>query len=352
MHDCLSQREIAAFVEGKASAGQATAWKRHLRVCDHCAGAVVRMRAGLRPVPRTPEKGEASGHREALSGALVALEPNVQIGDFKLERRLGTGGMGVVYQALQVSLNRRVALKILPLGFGRDAAGIERFHREARAAAKLRHRNIVTVYAEGAENNVCYFAMEMFDGLNLDEVIEDLRGARAGASQAADSCAASETPEEMESSGTAAGSGRPPHLLRQCKSDHEYFPCVARLISEVAEALDYAHAEGIIHRDVKPSNLILAHDGRLVLLDFGIARVREERAMTLTDSFIGTPRYMSPEQLADGPRKLDHRSDIYSLGVTLYELLTLEPLFEGDTQQQLIGQILAKDPRRPRQVNP
>jgi len=336
VHDCLSQREIATFVEGSASAEQVTAWKRHLRVCDLCAGAVVRARAGLKPVPRTPEKGEAPVQDEAAGGPLVALEPNVRIGDFKLERRLGTGGMGVVYQALQVSLNRRVALKILPLGFGRDAAGIERFHREARAAAKLRHRNIVTVYAEGAENNVCYFAMEMFDGLNLDQAIEDLRAARSGTSKPGDSGAAAD---------------RPSHLLRQCESDHEYFPCVARLISEVAEALDYAHDEGVIHRDVKPSNLILARDGRLVLLDFGIARICEERAMTVTESFVGTPRYMSPEQLADGPRKLDHRSDIYSLGVTLYELLTLEPLFQDDTQQQLIGHILTKDPRRPRQVN-
>jgi len=320
VHDCLSQREIVAFVEGKASAGQVTAWKRHLRICDACAGAVVRARAGLKPAPRTPQKGAAPSNNEAVDCALVALEPNVRIGDFTLERRLGTGGMGVVYQALQVSLNRRVALKILPLGFGRDAAGIERFHREARAAAKLRHRNIVTVYAEGAENNVCYFAMEMFDGLNLDQVIADLRNARSSASKSTDSWPATEALEEMERNAAAAGSGRPPHLLQQCKSDHKYFPCVARLISEVADALDYAHAEGIIHRDVKPSNLILARDGRLVLLDFGIARVREERAMTLTESFIGTPRYMSPEQLADGSHTLDHRSDIYSLGVTLYEL--------------------------------
>ncbi|MHC4521665.1 MAG: bifunctional serine/threonine-protein kinase/formylglycine-generating enzyme family protein, partial [Planctomycetota bacterium] len=233
-------------------------------------------------------------------------------------------------------LNRQVALKVLPCSLVGDASTIARFHREARAAATLRHPNIVTVYAEGLEQGICYFAMEMVEGEPLDRVVEDLRAARAG-------------PRSRDDTDDDAAT-EPKSLLHRCRPGREYFDTVARLISEVADALAYAHAEGIIHRDVKPSNLILARDGRLVLLDFGIARVCDERAMTLTGSFVGTPRYMSPEQIAGGHDLLDHRSDIYSLGVTLYELLTLRPLFDGQTRERVIGQILTQTPPRLRRI--
>ncbi len=352
MKGCLSQRDMAAFVEATASAEEMAGWKRHLRVCDRCATAVSRLRAGLEPgcSPETPGEAPVQERVARTDTPVVGLEPNLQIGDFRLERRLGSGGMSVVYQALQVSLNRRVALKVLPIGLAGGASAVERFHREARAAATLHHPHIVTIYAEGAESNVCYFAMEMIDGQDLDEVIAELREARSAktAPPAAPGADDSETPAAGE-----PGAGPPaPCVLRDCKSEAEYFSTVARLVSEVADALHYAHAEGIVHRDVKPSNLMLASDGRLVLLDFGIARICKERAVTLTGSFLGTPRYMSPEQIAGGHDKVDHRCDVYSLGVTLYELLTLEPPFDGDTQQQVIGQILNRDPRLPRQINP
>jgi serine/threonine protein kinase/dienelactone hydrolase len=340
---CLSQRDMAAFVEASASAEELAGWKRHLRVCDRCAEAVARVRAGLAPASE-PAPAAPAAPPEA-STPVVGLEPNLQIGDFRLERRLGSGGMGVVYQALQVSLNRRVALKVLPMSLAGTSSAMERFRREARAAAKLRHPNIVTIYAEGADGNVCYFAMERIDGRNLDQVIADLREAKALKQSPPAAPAAEEIETEAED--------RPqvPCILQACTSDSDYFNTVARLIGEVADALDYAHGQGIIHRDVKPSNFMLTRDGRLILLDFGIARICQERAVTLTQSFVGTPRYMSPEQIAGEPNKVDHRADIYSLGVTLYELLTLEPLFDGDTQQQVIGQILGREPRRPRHIN-
>jgi len=226
---------------------------------------------------------------------------------------------------------------------------MERFHREARAAAKLHHPNIITIHAEGAESNICYFAMEMVDGQSLDQVIAELREARSSKVDQPTTA----TPGDTDTHADVETDDGPqaPCVLRDCKSESEYFNTVARLISEVADALNYAHSEGIIHRDVKPSNLMLSRDGRLILLDFGIARICAERAVTLTGSFLGTPRYMSPEQISGGRDKVDHHSDIYSLGVTLYELLTLEPLFDGDTQQQVIGQILSKEPRLPRHIN-
>jgi serine/threonine protein kinase/formylglycine-generating enzyme required for sulfatase activity/dienelactone hydrolase len=342
---------MAAFVEGVASAEQLAGWRRHLRICDRCAMAVGRLRAGLAPdgASEGPAAAAAPPSVDRVDTPIVGLEPNLQIGDFRLERRLGSGGMSVVYQAVQLSLNRRVALKVLPLNLTGGASAVERFHREARAAAKLHHRNIVTIHAEGAESSICYFAMEMIDGQSLDQIIADLHGTRSPqtAEPAVSDADVPEAPTDAETDGRSDA----PCVLRNCRSEGEYFNTVARLISEVADALHYAHAEGIIHRDVKPSNLMLARDGRLILLDFGIARICTERGVTLTGSFLGTPRYMSPEQIAGGHEKVDHRSDVYSLGVTLYELLTLEPLFDGDTQQQVIGQVLNKDPRPPRHVN-
>lgn len=301
---------------------------------------LTRIRAGVDPSAAPAEGAGADCARDPQAGSshiAVGLEPNLQLGDFRIERRLGCGGMGVVYQAIQISLNRRVALKVLPSGLLDNASAIERFHREARAAAKLRHPNIVTIHAEGIEQGVCYFAMEMIDGQGLDEIIGELRDARA----------------EQASGDGEDTAPRPesPCLLCDCRSRREYYDTVARLIAEVAEALAYAHREGIIHRDVKPSNLILASNGRLVLLDFGIARVCQEQDMTVTGSFVGTPRYMSPEQIRSAKHGPDQRSDIYALGVTLYELLTLQPLFDGESREQVIGQILSAEPARPRQID-
>ncbi|MHC4432830.1 MAG: protein kinase domain-containing protein, partial [Planctomycetota bacterium] len=353
MSDCLSQPDMIALIAEDAPADQLAAWRRHLRICDHCATGVARVRAGRKPARHVTEGGDIETIQSQDSRLVSGLEPNVRIGDFLLERRLGAGGMGVVYQGRQVSLNRQVALKILPIGFGAEASAVERFRREARAAAKLHHPNIVTIYAEGVENTVCYYAMEMIEGRNLDRIIKDLRTAtpleadRKFPPGHKGPGAEDHDRTESETQSTAETS----RLLDGCTSKRQYFDTVARLISEVADAIECAHSEGIIHRDIKPSNLMLTGDGRLVLLDFGVARITEERAMTLTGSFVGTPRYMSPEQIESDPKRADHRSDIYSLGVTLYELLTLTPLFDGPSREKVISQIINKVPRRPRQID-
>src|SRR5262249_54031159 len=133
-------------------------------------------------------------------------------------------------------------------------------------------------------------------------------------------------------------------------SDGRYFDTVAKMVADVADALEYAHQQGIIHRDIKPSNLLLSPDGRLSINDFGLARLLEQPGVTMTGEFVGTPAYMSPEQITAGRVPVDQRTDIYSLGATLYELLTLRPPFTGERRDQLLAQIMHKEPRAPRRV--
>lgn len=280
-----------------------------------------------------------------------------RLGDFEVLRELGRGGMGIVYEARQVSLKRRVALKVLG-GAGLTAKSVQRFHREAEAAAKLHHSNIVAVFATGEENYICFYAMELIDGPSLDQVIKRIK--HSGGSQApvdqqlaltadlpsADSIQTSPNLADDSAPGSSAALGRSALRPGSC-----YFDDVARLMADVADALDYAHKNSVIHRDIKPSNLLLSPEGRLSINDFGLARILEEPGMTTTGEFIGTPAYMSPEQVTAGRVPLDHRTDVYSLGATLYELLTLQPPFAGESREQVLAQILHKDPRPPRKEN-
>jgi serine/threonine protein kinase len=281
-----------------------------------------------------------------------------RLGDFEIVRELGRGGMGVVYEARQVSLNRKVALKVLSGGLGLAPKAVERFHREALAAAKLHHTNIVPVYAIGEEHATHFYAMELIDGPSLDQVIRHMRRGAGhnsppavasgnGGGFSPDLAATGPYLEGTGSSGAAAGLS--PFSFG---SGSGYFDTVASLVADVADALDYANRQGVIHRDIKPSNLLLSPAGRLSINDFGLARLLEQPGMTLTGEFVGTPAYMSPEQITAGRTPLDHRTDIYSLGATLYELLTLQPPFIGQRRDQLLAQILHKEPKIPRQVNP
>jgi serine/threonine protein kinase len=281
-----------------------------------------------------------------------------RLGDFVVGRQIGRGGMGVVYEALQTSLNRKVALKVLSGAVSLTAKAVARFHREAEAAAKLHHTNIVPIYATGEESGVHFYAMELIEGPSLDQVIQQLRRAPTdtpappttsdGEKSVATSLAATgpyvESPGPS-SSNIALNSSAP-------SSGSEYFDAVARMIAEVADALDYAHRQGVIHRDIKPANLLLGPAGRLSINDFGLARMLEQPGMTITGEMVGTPRYMSPEQITAGRIPLDHRTDIYSLGATLYELLTLQPPFTAPQRDQLLAQIIQKEPTPPRKVNP
>jgi serine/threonine protein kinase len=288
---------------------------------------------------------------------------NRRLGDFEIVREIGRGGMGVVCEARQVSLNRKVALKVLSGGLGLTPKAVQRFRREAEAAAKLHHTNIVPVYATGEENGTYFYAMELIEGPSLDHVIRQMRSGVAGAERSDAPAGASEasapatqqspdlvqTGPYVEGANIAgASSGLSSSSLG---SGGGYFDTVARMIAEVADALDYAHTNGVIHRDIKPSNLLLSPVGRLSLNDFGLARVLEQQGMTLSGEFVGTPAYMSPEQIAVGRIPLDHRTDIYSLGAALYELLTLEPPHRGKTREQVLGQIVQKEPNAPRRIN-
>jgi serine/threonine protein kinase len=288
------------------------------------------------------------------------------LGDFDLLRQIGRGGMGTVYEARQRSLNRRVALKVLNGGLGLSGRAVQRFRREAEAAARLHHTNIVPVYTTGEADGAHFYAMELVDGPSLDQVLARLRprprpaeeGAPAGSDASSPPGPGETVAYSSDASARLAGGQEPlpaPAPASSSTLDSRtgggYFDTVARMTAEVAEALDYAHGNAVIHRDIKPSNLLLSPDGRLSLNDFGLARVLEQPGITMTGEFVGTPMYMSPEQIAAGRAPLDHRTDIYSLGATLYELLTLQPPFSGERRDQVIAQILHKEPRPPRRIN-
>lgn len=246
---------------------------------------------------------------EFIQQATDVERPAQVLGDFRIVREVGRGGMGAVFEAEQMSLGRRVALKILRFGGVSDAQAIERFRREAETVAKLHHTNIVPIFAVGSERGVNYYAMQFIEGQSLSQVLTD----------------------------------RP-----QSISPRE----VAEWGLQAAEALAHAHQRGVVHRDVKPSNLLLDPDGRLWLTDFGLARRDDDVTLSMTGVLLGTPRYMSPEQATVSTHRVDHRSDLFSLGATLYELLTQRPAFSGNSPHEVIEQILHRDPAPIRPAHP
>jgi len=291
-----------------------------------------------------------------------------QLGDFDIIRELGRGGMGVVYEARQRSLNRRVALKVLSTGLGLTTKAIMRFKREAEAAAKLHHTNIVPIYFTGDEGRVPYYAMELVDGPSLDHVIRQLRGesnlASNGSLDSTDAASSGQQSAIPDWVSATIGFERPssdsdstPSTSVNSDSSSSfgsgstYFDTVAEMMSGVADALAHAHDHGVIHRDIKPSNMLLSQDGRLSVNDFGLARMLEQPGMTISGELMGSPMYMSPEQIAVGRIPLDHRTDIYSLGASLYQLLTLQTPFDGQQRDQVLSQIIHKEPAAPRSIN-
>jgi serine/threonine protein kinase len=232
-----------------------------------------------------------------------------QLGDFRIIREVGRGGMGAVYEAEQVSLGRRVALKVLRFGAAADQGAIQRFQREAETVATLHHTNIVPIFFVGSENGVNFYAMQFIEGRNLAEVLSNHSG---------------NLPVDE----------------------------IASWALQAAEALQHAHHRGVIHRDVKPSNLILDQEGRVWLTDFGLARRIDDASLSMTGLLIGTPRYMSPEQAAASKNRVDHRTDLFSLGTTFYELLSGRPAFQGGSSHDVIREILTNDPPSIRSLNP
>ncbi|QDV32476.1 WD40 repeat domain-containing serine/threonine protein kinase [Tautonia plasticadhaerens] len=280
-----------------------------------------------------------------------------RLGEFVLLRQIARGGMGVVFEARQLGIGRRVALKILPAVSALDPLQRRRFQVEARAAGALNHDHIVPVYFVGSEEGVHYYAMQLVDGRSLAQVLADLRrGGDAGEEPAptradGDIDLALEGALDLELDLDGLG---PPDIGPDPTSlgpSHAAF--VARLGLQAAEALAHAHEQGVIHRDVKPGNLLLDHDGRLWIADFGLARLQGDAGLTASGVLVGTFRYMSPEQAASTRGvPVDHRTDIYSLGATLYELLTLRPAFDDADRRVVLRRIIEDRPTPIRQLNP
>ncbi len=301
------------------------------------------------------------------------------LGDYRLLREIGRGGMGVVYEAIQVSLNRHVALKTLPQAAVMDPRQLQRFKNEARAAARLHHDNIVPVHAVGCEGGIQYYAMQFIDGAPLTAVIgavADLAEARAGGADvpiheghapaptndAGGPVADSATLPRTASCATAEAAltalsrsiGRFPDEL-MTEDGHRtpaYYQAAARLALQAAEALFHAHELGVVHRDIKPGNLLLDATGRVWVADFGLAIIQADPGLTTAGDLLGTVRYMSPEQARMKTAPVDHRTDIYSLGATLYELLALAPAFGDNDRRVLVHKITTEAPRPVRRVDP
>lgn len=260
------------------------------------------------------------------------------IGDYRLVREIGRGGMGVVYEAWQVSLRRRVALKVLPFTSAHDVKQISRFKNEAQAAAQAQHPNIVPVFAIGEEAGTHYYVMQLIEGQSLTSLLAALRNGgtpRCGTTapnfgDTYDDGHPALTGESSSSSSTETTSPM------RASETADHIRAVARLGIQAAEALHAAHEIGIVHRDVKPSNLLLDDQGKLWITDFGLARCRENPGLTQTGDILGTMRYTSPEQALGRTALVDERSDLYSLGLTLYELATLNHPADEISDVQLL----------------
>jgi WD40 repeat protein/tetratricopeptide (TPR) repeat protein len=350
--------------------------------------------------PAAPEATAASA-----AGARAEGKKLERLGDFRILREVGRGGMGIVYEAEQESLGRRVALKVLPAQALLDPRQQKRFLREARAAARLHHTNIVPVFGVGEHEGLYYYVMQFIQGLGLDQVLRELkclRKARTMAAPATDpsarrtpgtgtesvsagnvaqalltgkfaapslppgaspdgaarSAAAPATLPYTGSSDVPVPAGSSPSLVLPGQSDasslsesgRHYWQSVARIGVQVAEALEYAHSQGVLHRDIKPSNLLLDNQGTVWVTDFGLAKATaaEGDDLTHTGDIVGTLRYMAPERFQG---QSDAAGDVYSLGLTLYEMLILRPAFDETDQKRLIHQVTHEEPPRPRQLN-
>jgi serine/threonine protein kinase len=282
------------------------------------------------------------------------------IGDFQIVGELGRGGMGVVYEAIQLSLGRRVALKVLPFASGLDAGRLQRFRNEAYAAAQLHHTNIVPVYAVGSDRGIQYYAMQRIEGHTLAALIDIMREANSTDIDASDNSL--RHPGSSEKSSTrdshAGRSETATHkiqstVLNSTAEKLRYYHSVVRMVIQATQALEHAHQYGVVHRDIKPGNLLLDGNGKVWVTDFGLAQIQQAGSqLTRSGDALGTVRYMSPEQAAGNRAMMDHRTDIYSLGVTLYELLTLRPAITGNDYREMLNQVAERDPLPPRTVEP
>jgi WD40 repeat protein/serine/threonine protein kinase len=303
----------------------------------------------------------------------ITLPPLEHFGDFQILREIGHGGMGVVYEAEQISLGRRVALKLLTQRMLRDGVQKRRFDREAKAAARLHHTNIVPVFGSGEHYGTPYYVMQFIPGLGLDIVSEEIarldgrpspQMGRKDVSEVTQSLitGAFQSTADLErnsdsnsravenTSGIAMSMTQPGSSTTTSDRHHRkltYWQGVARIGVQVADALEYAHRQGIVHRDVKPSNLLLDLSGTAWITDFGLAKGDDQDNLTRTGDMLGTLRYMPPEAFEG---KSGVRGDVYGLGISLYELLALRPAFDERDRNKLIKAVTTNEPPRLRRV--
>ncbi len=275
-----------------------------------------------------------------LTDELAETRPSF-LGRYRTIEKLGMGGMGVVYLAEDDELGRRVALKCIDARFADSEKARERFQREIRVVAKLRHPHIVTIYDVGEQDGVPFFTMEYVQGATLAEMIRSLRERGAPVAEL--------TPTRLAAPLLRGGEGE---AIAPERWGRTYVEAVCRLVLDVAAALSHVHAHGIVHRDVKPSNVLVDRAGRGLLFDLGLAHLDDDTAITRTGDLAGTPHYASPEQISGRPKAIDARTDVYSLGVTLYEMLTLTRPFNGATPAQVLRQIQLQEPMLPRDLAP
>jgi serine/threonine protein kinase len=335
-------------------------------IVQQCLEGLDLVRSGL---------ASASPNQDANDSAEQPGRLASPLGDFQIIREIAQGGMGVVYEAVQLSLGRRVALKVLPFAATLDSRRLQRFKIEAQAAALLHHTHIVPIYAVGCERGVNFYAMQLIEGQSLAVVIEQLRQQEQRGQRNRDSAlrppglpvTESASPRDNARRTPSASEPQPPRKAEAGRStldisvaavtsgakveSEAYIRRVCRLMVQAADALEHAHQAGVIHRDIKPGNLLVDATANLWVTDFGLAQLQVDNGLTRSGDFLGTFRYMSPEQTSGQRTMLDHRSDIYSLGATFYELLALEPVFPGETHQELLYDILHTEPQSPRHWN-
>lgn len=301
----------------------------------------------------TGSRGDSAGGSNSFVGRVI--------GDFEIVGEVGRGGMGIVYEARQKSLNRFVALKVLTPGMGMSGNAIVRFQREAQAAANLSHPNIVPIFAQGQVDDVYFYAMELIRGESVYQIVKRARGdgvSGDGTGSGSTATITATIPDSGSRVSPASFRGSKATTLvltstaQRAALNDTHFRTVASHIADVADALAYAHEQGVLHRDIKPHNLLMDRSGRVKVSDFGLARLMAEPGVTVTGEMVGSPLYMSPEQLSGGRMPVDGRTDIYSLGTTLYEWLTLQPPYPGDTRESVIAQILSSELQPPRLLVP
>jgi serine/threonine protein kinase len=284
-----------------------------------------------------------AGSAPAAEQAASLLHAPRQLGDFRILRELGRGGMGVVYEAEQMSLGRRVALKVLPFAATMDSRYLQRFQNEARAAASLEHPHIVPVYGVGCERAVHYYAMKFIKGQSLAAIIEAQRQPSKPRP-----LGIGETQALPDGRGSDNTSPIAAITTQRAPGDAAAYRQIAEWGIQAAEALEHAHSLGIVHRDIKPANLMIDGHGSLWVTDFGLARTSADAGLTMTGDMLGTLRYMSPEQARAKHGLVDNRTDLYSLGVTLYELLTGTPAVTGTDREEILNRIILEDSKPPR----